>query len=604
MVTADKVLVELEARTAKYMRDVDRAQRDFTRNMGRIDQAARRSEAVVAGAARSMGLALVGAFAGAASFRGAQELVDSATRIENALKVAGLSGEELTRVYDRLFQSAQRNAAPIESLVTLYGRAAIVQKELGVSSEELERFTDNVAVALRVAGTDAQSASGALLQLSQALGAGTVRAEEFSSLLEGALPIAQAAAAGLEEAGGSVAKLRALVVDGKVSSEAFFRAFEAGASTLREKVAAAELTVSQRFVRLRNVLIDVAKDFDGATDASGKTGRALDRLTTAIEAIGSAAARVANGPIGDLISTIGQLDERARSLFGFLSQFSFNDEIADALGSGLAPETGPVTGKDAIIQRIQELKRDRDNMTDVARDLGFTNDEIDAQIREMEDKLAAIYFGSGGPSTRGGKRRVKADKPVTLDKYPVDPSSKDGSRSQKVSEIERERQAVTDYIAELEFERSLIGLANVEREKEIALRRAGAVATPEQRAQIEALTEAIYNERSAIERQKEAFEQLQQIGEDAINGIANAFSDGKIEASEMIQIVGNLIQQLLTMKNIGGAGGGGIFGFLGGLFGGGGGAGDPWAGLRIPSYSEGTGSHPGGLAGTGKGVQI
>src|SRR5690606_33276322 len=161
-----------------------------------------------------------------------QQLIDAATRIDNALKVAGLSGQELERVYSRLFESAQSNAAPIESLVTLYGRLAIVQNELGVSSNEMLNFTNSVAMALRVAGTDAQSASGALLQLSQAMGSGIVRAEEFNSILEGALPIAQAAAAGIEEAGGSVAKLRQLVVDGKVSSEAFFRGFEAGAYIL------------------------------------------------------------------------------------------------------------------------------------------------------------------------------------------------------------------------------------------------------------------------------------------------------------------------------------------------------------------------------------
>jgi tape measure domain-containing protein len=204
------------------------------------------------------------AFAGAAALRGAQQLIDASTRIENSLKVAGLSGEELSVVYDQLFDSAQRNAAPLESLVTLYGRAALVQRELGVSTKELLNFTDNVSVALRVAGTDAQTASGALLQLSQALGSGVVRAEEFNSIQEGAQPILQAVAAGLEEAGGSVAELRKLVVDGKVSSEAFFRAFEAGSAVLQDKVANAEITVSQQFVRLQNVLIDVAGKFDDA----------------------------------------------------------------------------------------------------------------------------------------------------------------------------------------------------------------------------------------------------------------------------------------------------------------------------------------------------
>src|SRR5690606_7649863 len=157
--------------------------------------------------------------------------------------------------------SALKNAAPLETLVTLYGRVALVQRELGVTQAEMLNFTDKIALSLRVAGTDAQSASGALLQLSQALGSGVVRAEEFNSILEGALPIAQAAAAGLKEAGGSVAKLRQLVVDGKVSSEAFFRAFEAGSAILEDKVAGATLTTEQGLTNVKTAMIDAAREF-------------------------------------------------------------------------------------------------------------------------------------------------------------------------------------------------------------------------------------------------------------------------------------------------------------------------------------------------------
>src|SRR5690606_11007905 len=130
----------------------------------------------------------------------------------------------------------------------------------------------------------APEADCALLQLSQAMGSGTVRAEEFNSILEGALPIAQAAAAGLEEAGGSVARLRQLVVDGKVSSEAFFRAFEAGSVILKDKVAGAELTTSQAFVRLQNVLIDAAGKIDDTTGASDGLAGSINELAGYVQA--------------------------------------------------------------------------------------------------------------------------------------------------------------------------------------------------------------------------------------------------------------------------------------------------------------------------------
>lgn len=333
----ERLVVQLSADIKGYENAMRRAQGVTTRNVRQIEGSFARANRNIQAGFVGLAKGFAGAFAGGVAISAAQKLIDASVRISNALKVAGLSGNELTRVYDRLFESAQRNAAPLESLVTLYGRAATVQKELGVSTEELLTFTDNVSLALRVAGTDAQSASGALQQLSQALGSGTVRAEEFNSILEGALPIAQAAAAGLEEAGGSVAKLRALVIDGKVSSEAFFRAFEAGAVTLQTKVAGAETTVSQGFVRLTNVLIKVAGEFNQATGVSNATANALVGLAEAIESLGDFMVAAANGPVGRFIGRLSELNEIARSALSTLAQFSFVDEQIAALGSFIAP---------------------------------------------------------------------------------------------------------------------------------------------------------------------------------------------------------------------------------------------------------------------------
>lgn len=294
------LLVSLEARINQYEATMRKAMQQTDRSARSIENRFRRMNSNIGANFGRLQAQIGAAFAGVAATRGAVQLIDSATRIENSLKVAGLAGDELSRVYDRLFASAQKNAAPLETLAQLYGRVAIVQKELGTSTEEMLRFTDNVAMALRVAGTDAQSASGALLQLSQAMGSGVVRAEEFNSILEGALPIAQAAAAGLEEAGGSVAKLRQLVVDGKVSSEAFFRAFEAGAYTLENKVAGAELTVSQQFVRLQNVLIDVAREMNEGTGASKLLGDGVANLAEIVRDMGDGI-QAAIGPLQTLV---------------------------------------------------------------------------------------------------------------------------------------------------------------------------------------------------------------------------------------------------------------------------------------------------------------
>lgn len=391
----ERLVVSLEASIRGFERTMNRA-------TGVSDQTARKIEKRFVSMNDRMGASftalsrgIAGAFAGVAALRGAQQLIDSSTRIENSLKVAGLAGEELTNVYDKLFASAQRNAAPVESLVTLYGRAAIVQKELGVSTEELLGFTDNVAVALRVAGTDAATASGALLQLSQALGAGTVRAEEFNSILEGALPVAQAAAAGLEEAGGSVAKLRALVVDGKVSSEAFFRAFEAGSVILTDKVANAELTVSQSFIRLQNVLVDVAGKFDNGTAASAILSAGLANLADGAQNFGTWLEDNGEGVasfFSDVSSAITEV-QRAAAEAGRSSGLSGFGRFVEDL-TGLQVSSDYATGA---------VKRTNDAIADLTG--GAT--EADLAIAQAEQALAT--FALNGASQFGELEPVVED---------------------------------------------------------------------------------------------------------------------------------------------------------------------------------------------------
>ncbi|MDX3928700.1 MAG: tape measure protein [Shinella sp.] len=376
-------------------------------------------------AATGMATRLAGAFAAGLSLKAAKDLTDAATRIQNALKVAGLEGENLKQVYDALYTSAQRNAAPIESLTTLYSRLALTQNELGVSQQELVNFTDKVALALRVGGTSAEQASGALLQLSQALGGGVVRAEEFNSILEGAPTIAQTVAAGLREANGSVAELRKLMIDGKISSEAFFRAFEAGAVTLEDKVAGGTLTTSQRFVQLQNVLIDAAGKIDAATGASQAFGKALDDLAKTIEQFGAVIVRASESDFGKFVGWLSKGVDKAAEfrrimggIPGILDKFGkinadilngrtpgaslAEDRIQSRIdgafeGTGAAPKTGRLPAAPTVPNRVsiddyavpesgkeqKEKKTRQERIDDYAREI--------QQVRERTSALQAAY---------------------------------------------------------------------------------------------------------------------------------------------------------------------------------------------------------------------
>jgi tape measure domain-containing protein len=285
----ERLAISLEARVNQFERQLKKAERDLDGSANNIEnRAARMSRKVerevdgmgerMAGSLRGAFAPLAGIIAGALSVEGIRQASDAYTRVQNSLKVAGLEGDALTGTFNELFAIAQRNGTALEPLVGLYSGLAQAQKELNATGSELTQFTEGVSLALRVAGTDAQSASGALLQLRQAMGSGRVSAEEYNSILEGARPVLQAVAAGMVEAGGSVAQLTRLVKDGEVSSEAFFRAFIAGRPLLEDMASRTAPTVSQGIAKIQNAFFKLVGEVDKVSGASTALGNGLNNV--------------------------------------------------------------------------------------------------------------------------------------------------------------------------------------------------------------------------------------------------------------------------------------------------------------------------------------
>ncbi|MFB2553713.1 tape measure protein [Ensifer soli] len=503
--------------TGNAQKKFDRLGAGIERSMG---QSLKRTEALTSrlgAVAGRTATQLAGAFAAGISLQAAGKLVDAATAITNSLKVAGLQGVALTEVYDALYESANRNAAPIESLVTLYGRLSLTSKELGVTQAELLQFSDKIALALRVGGTSAESASGALLQLSQALGGGVVRAEEFNSVLEGAPTIAQAAAAGLAEAGGSVAKLRTLVVDGKVSSEAFFRAFLVGSETLESKVAGAALTTSQRFVQLSNVLVDTAGKIDTATGASGKFGEAIEDLGTTIQQFGEIVVAASDSELGRFVGWLAEGVDKAA-------------EFRKVMG-----------GIPGILEKMSKLNSDLFN----GRPLGSSleADRIQGRIDGAFEGPARTPFPAADV-TKGGRLPpldpARTVKTVSIADYPIagDAEAK-GEKPAKAAapdDFARELASLKDRTASLNAAYAAqaalnplvddygysVDKAATAHELLAAAQRDGKAVTPELTAQIDAAAEAYARATSAAEKlaeQQQAARDSAKEMEESISGI-------------------------------------------------------------------------------------
>lgn len=284
----DIVVLELQAKLDKYHADIMKGQRAFDTAMNKFTSKLKTTEAQTVSSFGRMGT-VIGSIAGALSVNEIIKYSDAWTRAKNSLAVAGTVGEKQKDVLDQLYASAQRNSVPIEALSGLYGKAAQANDALGASQQDIIKFSDGVAVALKANGTSATESAGAILQLGQLLGMARVQAEEFNSVNEGARPVLIAVANGLKEAGGSVSKLKQLVNDGKVSNQQFFQAFLVGLPKIQAMAANSTTTIAQGITKIQNAFTKFIGQNDEALGASRHLVTGLSFVGDNLETIASGA---------------------------------------------------------------------------------------------------------------------------------------------------------------------------------------------------------------------------------------------------------------------------------------------------------------------------
>ncbi|MBY3564129.1 tape measure protein [Rhizobium laguerreae] len=622
----ERLVVQLSADIKGYENALKKAQGVTNRQLGAMQKRALASSTAISSAFVRAGAQIAGAFVAGNLLRSAAQLSDAATRINNSLKVAGLSGEELEKVYQRLNTAALANGAPIETLATLYGKAAQAQKELGVSSEELLGFTNNVALALRVAGTDAQSASGALLQLGQALGSGTVHAEEFNSVLEGAPTIAQAVAAGLTEAGGSVAKLKSLIVDGKVSSEAFFRAFEAGAPILQEKVAGSVFTIDQATTNLATALTNVAREFNASTGASESFAGGINTAASAIN----------NFDVSGLIEKIRDAKKELDDYLHSLGNADIFKDLNKALG--VTDGNGQVINLDATKAKDETASLEKEVSTlqeriELNTSLGFDNTEALARLGEVQAALASIraaaanlpatvsvasltapkasagsgeQFGPPRPPEQFGPPKPPtpvAVKPVSIADFKPAGGKGGGGGSKSADEYQREIEQIKERTVALQNETAAQATVNplvddygfalekarAQSDLMTAAQKAGMAITPALKASIDQLATGYANASVAAEklqesqdRVKDAAEGFRSTAKDITSGFISDLRSGSSAAEALSNALNKVLDKVIDIG-------------LNAIFGGGGGGGGLLSGLgAILGFADGGYTGPGG----------
>lgn len=153
------------------------------------------------------------AFARGAAEQKLKNFTDSAGEYNAALALAAESSQK--------FGISQTEAT--QALGDIYSRL----KGLGFGLKETGEIYQGFNIIAKTSGTSAEDASGAFLQLSQALGSGRLQGDELRSILERMPTLAQAIA---QSMGRSTAEIREMGKTGELTSEVIYKALSEAAA--------------------------------------------------------------------------------------------------------------------------------------------------------------------------------------------------------------------------------------------------------------------------------------------------------------------------------------------------------------------------------------
>ena len=293
------VAINVDSRGAVGQLKAVQTQAQLTeRAFGGLQQASGQMSGLISGLGK-LAAAYLGLRTAQQAFQASIQVVESERRVAALAKVFG----ETAQAQEAAARAAQKfglsQTEANESFAQIYARL----RPIGVSLAEIETAFNGFNTAAKLSGTSTQQASGAWLQLSQALGSGVLRGEELNSVFEQTPAVVQAIA---KEMGAPIGQIRQLAQDGKITSDIVIRALKRieieGAGQLAEAMTGPAQQVKNLQNEFEKLQIAATKDLIPSMIGVVKELRGvLESLGPVLRNLGGIAAQTL-GTIADLIN--------------------------------------------------------------------------------------------------------------------------------------------------------------------------------------------------------------------------------------------------------------------------------------------------------------
>lgn len=226
-------------------------------------------------------------------------------------RIERLTGSAATasQTMQNLMRISSATGGSLQDTAKLWETLSTALRDTGATNGQIIQLTETLQKIGRIGGSSTEEMANALRQFGQSISSGTVRAEEFNSILEQMPELARQIAAGM---GVSIGQLRQLMLDGKLTAEDALNAIQKQTGSVNAEFEKLPRTLSQANTALTNSFLSMIDSVNQATGASSGMVAVIDSLTAALDRLAGKAIS-ADSQISDLNSTAEMFTRRART---------------------------------------------------------------------------------------------------------------------------------------------------------------------------------------------------------------------------------------------------------------------------------------------------
>ncbi|HFK5776887.1 TPA: tape measure protein [Enterobacter ludwigii] len=320
------------------------------------------------------------------------------------------SAAAASQTMQSLMRISSATGGSLQDTEKLWETLSTALRDTGATNGQILQLTETLQKIGRIGGSSSEEMANALRQFGQSISSGTVRAEEFNSILEQMPELARQIAAGM---GVSIGQLRQLMLDGKLTAEDALNAIQKQTGSVNAEFEKLPRTLSQANTALTNSFLSMIDSVNQATGASSGMVAVIDSLTAALDRLAGKAIS-ADSQISDLNSTAEMFTRRARtwSWLGLEGWEAQNKALA-----GLSNKAAMLVG-------------DLDAVTKASKTA--------ANTKPIEIKTTGTTAGS---KAKGGKSAAQKD----AEQY----AKAQESVNQKLDELKQKAELSADSVGEL-----------------------------------------------------------------------------------------------------------------------------------------------------------